>query len=63
MPPLRTQIVRSSGSKQKAQLRGDEAIDSDIEFSADKGVILQSPDGTRYRLIVDDLGTVTSEAV
>lgn len=36
---------------------------TDIEMEPDTGVILRSPNGTRYRVVVADDGTLSTEAL
>ena len=42
---------------------GSVGIFGDAAFAADAGPVLRSPDGTRYRLVVDDEGVLSTEAV
>ena len=55
--------IKISGD-QKNSLGGDLDIGGDIETStASKGLILKSPNGTRYRVTVDNSGNLTTTAV
>ncbi|HUU84691.1 MAG TPA: hypothetical protein VM243_14420 [Phycisphaerae bacterium] len=42
---------------------GDAVIGGDTKHESGKGPVVKSPDGTKWRLDVDDAGVVTAEVV
>ena len=48
----------------EAKAKADKVGSSDVEITdATKGIILRSPNGTRYRITVDDLGVPSTASV
>lgn len=41
----------------------DDLLAEDIEFSANKGPVIKSPNGTQYRIVVSNGGALTATAI
>lgn len=56
--------IRFNEQQEKIDLKVDQQTSTDIEFTeSTSGIILRSPNGTRYRVTIDDEGNLNKEAI
>ena len=56
--------IRFNEQQEKIDLKVDQQTSTDIEFTeSTSGIILRSPNGTRYRVTIDDEGNFNKEAI
>ena len=59
-------IIRNKFEEQQEQIdsKANQQSSNDIEItSSTNGIILRSPNGTRYRITIDDEGNFNKEAI
>jgi hypothetical protein len=59
-------IIRNKFEEQQEQIdsKANQQSSNDIEItSSTNGIILRSPNGTRYRITIDDEGNLNKEAI
>lgn len=56
--------IRFNEQQEKIDLKVDQQTSTDIEFTeSTSGIILRSPNGTRYRVTIDDEGNLNKEVI